>query len=95
MICIRRPPRLDKVPEAERFSSEDAGARTRPARQRRRISSRTPIRSLTISSQTGAPGDVILVMSNGGFDNIHERLLRAYSMHAHRFQPTPGTQPAP
>ena len=21
------------------------------------------------------PGDVILVMSNGGFDNIHERLL--------------------
>jgi UDP-N-acetylmuramate: L-alanyl-gamma-D-glutamyl-meso-diaminopimelate ligase len=21
------------------------------------------------------PGDLILVMSNGGFDNIHERLL--------------------
>jgi UDP-N-acetylmuramate: L-alanyl-gamma-D-glutamyl-meso-diaminopimelate ligase len=23
VICIRRPPRLDKIPEAERFSSED------------------------------------------------------------------------
>jgi hypothetical protein len=25
-------------------------------------------------AHTAAPGDVILVMSNGGFDNIHERL---------------------
>jgi UDP-N-acetylmuramate-alanine ligase len=25
--------------------------------------------------QTAVSGDVILVMSNGGFDDIHERLL--------------------
>jgi UDP-N-acetylmuramate: L-alanyl-gamma-D-glutamyl-meso-diaminopimelate ligase len=24
-----------------------------------------------------APGDVLLIMSNGGFDNIHARLLEA------------------
>jgi UDP-N-acetylmuramate: L-alanyl-gamma-D-glutamyl-meso-diaminopimelate ligase len=23
------------------------------------------------------PGDVVLIMSNGGFDNIHERLLES------------------
>jgi len=26
-------------------------------------------------SGSAKPGDVVLVMSNGGFDNIHERLL--------------------
>jgi UDP-N-acetylmuramate: L-alanyl-gamma-D-glutamyl-meso-diaminopimelate ligase len=25
----------------------------------------------------GAPGDVVLVMSNGAFDGVHEKLLRA------------------
>jgi UDP-N-acetylmuramate-alanine ligase len=25
--------------------------------------------------KTAAAGDMILIMSNGGFDNIHERLL--------------------
>ena len=28
-------------------------------------------------ADTAKPGDLILIMSNGGFDNIHERLLKS------------------
>jgi hypothetical protein len=27
-----------------------------------------------------APGDVVLVMSNGAFDGVHEKILRALTM---------------
>jgi UDP-N-acetylmuramate: L-alanyl-gamma-D-glutamyl-meso-diaminopimelate ligase len=44
------------------------------------------------------PGDVVLIMSNGGFDNIHERLLaalRARGGAAERAAPPAGTHPRP
>ena len=74
MICIRRPPRLDKVPEAERFSSEDL---VRELNRRGKAAGFFPDTDQIINhlAQTAASGDVILIMSNGGFDNIHERLL--------------------
>ncbi len=74
MVCIRRPPRLDKVPEAERFSSEDLVAELDRRGKTAGFFADTD-RIIEHLAQTAAPGDVILVMSNGGFDNIHERLL--------------------
>jgi UDP-N-acetylmuramate: L-alanyl-gamma-D-glutamyl-meso-diaminopimelate ligase len=76
MICIRRPPRLDKVPEAERFSAEDL---VDDLNRRGKAAHFFPDTDQIIDhlAQTAAPGDLILVMSNGGFDNIHERLLKS------------------
>ncbi len=36
------------------------------------------------------PGDHILIMSNGGFDNVHSRLLEALDSHAKSDSPTAG-----
>ncbi|GBC62036.1 UDP-N-acetylmuramate:L-alanyl-gamma-D-glutamyl-m eso-diaminopimelate ligase [Desulfonema ishimotonii] len=76
MICIRKPSRLDKVPENERFSSEklvnDLNARGESA-----YHSDDTDGIIAFLTGEARPGDVVLVMSNGGFDNIHERLLDA------------------
>jgi UDP-N-acetylmuramate: L-alanyl-gamma-D-glutamyl-meso-diaminopimelate ligase len=74
MICIRRPPRLDKVPETERFSSEDLVAELNRRGKAADFFQDTD-QIIDHLVQTAVSGDVILVMSNGGFDNIHERLL--------------------
>lgn len=74
LICIRQPPLLGKIPIHERFSSEqlvtDLKERGKDARYY--ADTESIIEGLV---QEGKPGDIILVMSNGGFDNIHERLL--------------------
>ena len=74
IVCIRKPSRLDKVPEAERFSSkrlvDDIRARGIEARH---FDDTEGI--IDFAAETARPGDLVLVMSNGGFDNIHERLL--------------------
>lgn len=75
-ICIRKPPLLKKVPADQRFSGrqlvDDLNRRGRPATYFEDTDA--IIDHLADSSM---PGDVILIMSNGGFDNIHERLLNA------------------
>lgn len=75
LICIRKPPLLDKVPETERFSSRklvnDLKDRGNDAYY---FSDTTSI--IDFLFETARPGDLILIMSNGGFDNIHERLLK-------------------
>jgi UDP-N-acetylmuramate: L-alanyl-gamma-D-glutamyl-meso-diaminopimelate ligase len=75
-ICIRRPSMLEKVPEGERFSSPQlvADLRKRGKDAAHFDDTEAIIDDLTASSKRG---DVILIMSNGGFDNIHERLLDA------------------
>jgi len=74
IICIRKPPLLHKIPEGERFSSEtlvqDLKARGKSAFY---FSETEPIIDFIVDK--GRAGDLVLVMSNGGFDNIHERLL--------------------
>lgn len=74
-ICIREPSMLGKVPEGERLSSrqlvEDLTKRGKGAVHFEDTDG--IIDDLTASSTRG---DVILIMSNGGFDNIHERLLQ-------------------
>jgi UDP-N-acetylmuramate: L-alanyl-gamma-D-glutamyl-meso-diaminopimelate ligase len=75
LICIRKPPLLEKIPTPERFSSETLVADL----NRRGLAAHyfpdtdTIIAFLIAEAQTG---DVILIMSNGGFDNIHDRVLK-------------------
>ena len=74
LICIRQPPMLDKIPVSERFSSErlvnDLLARGNKARY---FADTNAI--LDHLAQTARAQDIVLIMSNGGFDNIHVRLL--------------------
>jgi len=74
MICIRKPPLLKKIPEGARFSSKqlvaDITARGKDARY---FSDTDTIINFLVDTVKNK--DVVLIMSNGGFDNIHERLL--------------------
>jgi len=75
-ICIRQPSMLEKVPEAERFSAEALVAELQ--RQGRDAAFFADTDGIIASiAATARTGDVVLIMSNGGFDNIHERLLAA------------------
>lgn len=74
LICIRRPPLLSKIPEGRRFSSEklveDLTARGKAAYY---FSETDGI--IAFLAEEARRGDVVLIMSNGGFDDIHARLL--------------------
>lgn len=76
LICIRKPPLLEKIPVDERFSSEklvdDLSNRGKDAHYFQDTGS-----IIDFLIKETRPGDVILIMSNGGFDNIHERLLKS------------------
>jgi UDP-N-acetylmuramate: L-alanyl-gamma-D-glutamyl-meso-diaminopimelate ligase len=74
IICIRKPPLLNKIPEDQRFSSEKLvdDLKTRNKEAYYFDETDTIIEFLLTTSKTN---DLILIMSNGGFDNIHERLL--------------------
>ena len=74
IICIRKPSRLDKIPvgkrlQADRLVSEILN-RGKDAHYFQ--NSDEIVRFL---QKKVKPGDLLLVMSNGGFDNIHEHLL--------------------
>jgi UDP-N-acetylmuramate: L-alanyl-gamma-D-glutamyl-meso-diaminopimelate ligase len=74
LIVVRQPPMLDKIPQSERFSSkqlvDDLNKRGHSARY-------FPDTDAIIAYllRDAKPQDVVLIMSNGGFDNIHVRLL--------------------
>ena len=74
LVCIRHPPLLSKIPSNQRFSSERLVNDLKQMGQDAHYFSDTEtiIEFLTAEARRG---DLILVMSNGGFDNIHERLL--------------------
>jgi UDP-N-acetylmuramate: L-alanyl-gamma-D-glutamyl-meso-diaminopimelate ligase len=75
-VCIRKPPLLNKVPQGERLSSERLVA---DLKKRGQAATHFEDTDAIIDDlvQSSTSGDVILIMSNGGFDNIHERLLEA------------------
>jgi UDP-N-acetylmuramate: L-alanyl-gamma-D-glutamyl-meso-diaminopimelate ligase len=73
-ICIRQPPLLKKIPAAERFSSEQLVADLKKRGKDAYFFADTDS-IVEFLVRRAAPGDLILVMSNGSFDNIHERLL--------------------
>ncbi len=75
-ILIRKPSRLDKIPPDERFSSETLVADlNRGGMDARHFDDTDAI--IAFLATTAQAGDTILIMSNGGFDNIHARLLAA------------------
>jgi UDP-N-acetylmuramate: L-alanyl-gamma-D-glutamyl-meso-diaminopimelate ligase len=76
MICIRQPSLLEKIPPAERFSSPQLAKDLKHLGKDAHFFSDTEaiIDFLVTEAKSG---DLILVMSNGGFDNIHERLLKS------------------
>jgi UDP-N-acetylmuramate: L-alanyl-gamma-D-glutamyl-meso-diaminopimelate ligase len=75
MVCIREPSRLDKIPAHLRFSSrqlvDDLISQGKPGYY---FSDTEAI--IAFLAETTHRGDIILIMSNGGFDNIHVRLLK-------------------
>jgi UDP-N-acetylmuramate: L-alanyl-gamma-D-glutamyl-meso-diaminopimelate ligase len=76
LICIRHPSRIEKIPPAERFSSQKLVADLKQQGKDAHFFKDTE--SIIDFLVTKArPGDLILIMSNGGFDNIHERLLQS------------------
>jgi UDP-N-acetylmuramate: L-alanyl-gamma-D-glutamyl-meso-diaminopimelate ligase len=73
-ICIRQPPLLKKIPAGERFSSEQLVSDLKKRGKDAHFFADTDSIVEFLVHQT-APGDLILVMSNGSFDNIHDKLL--------------------
>ncbi len=74
VVCIRKPPLLEKIPENCRFSSEKlVGDLQKQGIDASYFQDTDAI--IDFAGSSAKAGDVVLVMSNGGFDNIHERLL--------------------
>ena len=76
LVCIRTPSLLHKIPVAERFSSE---LLVGDLKNRGIDAHFFPDTDAIIDFLIAAarPEDLVLIMSNGGFDQIHERLLAA------------------
>jgi UDP-N-acetylmuramate: L-alanyl-gamma-D-glutamyl-meso-diaminopimelate ligase len=76
LVLIRKPPLLKKIPAGERFSSERLVADiVRRGTAAHYFEDTDAIIDFVVAR--AAAEDVVLVMSNGGFDNIHARLLAA------------------
>lgn len=75
-VLVRDIAAPEKVPAAERFSAERlAHALRAQGKEAFRFADTDGILEHLV--RFAQPGDVVLIMSNGGFDNLHERLLAA------------------
>ena len=74
LICIRKPPAVRKIPDGEKFSSEQLVADLKERGKEAYFFSNTDA-IIDFIVRTARPADLVLIMSNGGFDNIHQRLL--------------------
>jgi len=75
VICIRRPSMLEKIPRGALLIGGPGGGAPAAGQDRRFFPDTDGIIDFVV--RTGRSGDVVLIMSNGGFDNIHERLLES------------------
>ncbi|MFP4159938.1 MAG: UDP-N-acetylmuramate--L-alanine ligase [Desulfobacterales bacterium] len=75
LVCVRKPPLLHKVAGSPKFSSQRLAEDIEKQHGVNALYFEDTEGILDFLSQEACPGDIILVMSNGGFDNIHERLL--------------------
>jgi UDP-N-acetylmuramate: L-alanyl-gamma-D-glutamyl-meso-diaminopimelate ligase len=78
LVFLREPPGVENLPESERFSSD----RLAGALKDRGITARAYADTdalLAALLEELREGDLCLIMSNGGFDNLHERLLENLS----------------
>ena len=64
------------LPEAERLSTEQLVADLKATGIDARYIPNTDDIVTTVSRE-GRDGDLVVIMSNGGFDNIHQKLLSA------------------
>ncbi len=73
-VMIPEPPMMEKIPMEERFSSRQL---TEDLEKRGLKSTyfQDTDQLLDAMVKEAHPGDVFLIMSNGGFDNIHQRLI--------------------
>jgi UDP-N-acetylmuramate: L-alanyl-gamma-D-glutamyl-meso-diaminopimelate ligase len=76
LILVREPSAIAKVPEGERFSSTRLVADLR-ARGMEAMHFESIEAIIAYLVDRCRPKDLVLVMSNGGFDDIHRRLLAA------------------
>jgi len=76
VVCISKPPLLHKIPEHQRFSSEKLVDDLRSAGTCAHYFTDTQD-IIAFIVKEAEPGDFVLIMSNGGFDNIHARLLKS------------------
>jgi len=74
IICIRQPPMLSKIPEGHRFSSTQLVGDLKKQNLDAHYFPDTDA-IIAFVANTAKAGDVVLIMSNGGFDGIHDRLL--------------------
>jgi len=74
LICIRKPPAVRKIPVDEQFSSQQLVDDLKMQGKDAQFFQDTDA-IIDFLATHAAPGDLILIMSNGGFDNIHQRLL--------------------
>ncbi len=74
IICIRKPPQVRKIPDGQEFSSEQL---VLDLKQRGKAAYFFGDTDTILDFLVGLvrPADLVLIMSNGGFDNIHQRLL--------------------
>ncbi len=75
-VCVRQVPDPHKVPPAERL---DVGRLVRDLRARGVRADAFPDAAAIVArvAADARPGDVVVVLSNGGFEGIHGRLLDA------------------
>lgn len=74
LVLIRKPAHLEKIPEDRRFSSEKLVSDL----EKKGVNAyffETTEKIIDFAVKEARDGDLVLIMSNGGFDNIHERML--------------------
>ena len=74
LICIKAPGLLHKIPPEQRFSSTKLVEDLRKAGKKSHHFITTDD-TITFLLKQAKKGDLILIMSNGGFDDIHSRLV--------------------
>ena len=74
LIMIPEPPLMENIPVDERFSSRQLVSDLSKRGLGASYFENTEL-LLEALVREARPGDVILIMSNGGFDNLHQRLL--------------------
>ena len=74
MVCVRQAPMLEKIAPEMRFSSEKL-VRDLCDRGKSAYFFADTDAIIDFLATQGRSGDVVLIMSNGGFDNIHARLI--------------------
>ncbi len=83
LVCIRFPSMIRKVPEDQRIDTARLLSDIKAHGQAAHLFPDTDA-IIDFLTDEARPGDTILVMSNGGFDNIHNRLLARLTEHQRR-----------